>query len=157
MLSLIKTLFAKSPAPLKLEDRDFGNIQYSAPTDSAPYGTWQMEGNWKDSSLSSASIPGDESGPLDRERRFILGKFAAPEELWAICTDDLFEVAKIFMPDLSPENLSKIFSIVCINTDLMETDDFEWEVCFESPEINKWLYVGLQIRRDQVVSNTIDT
>lgn len=69
----------------------------------------------------------------------------------------MFQASELLIKEVTKENLREIFFITCINTNLMDSDDFEWEVCFESKNDHKWLYVGLQIARGQVESNTIDT
>lgn len=157
MFSAIKKLFSPPRPILTVEDRDFGTIRYDPPNNVTNHGCWQMDDKWRDTTLSSASIPGDESGPFERERRFLLEKFNSTDEIWDLCSCDLFQASELLIKEVTKENLREIFFITCINTDLMDSDDFEWEVCFESKNSYKWLYVGLQIARGQVESNTIDT
>jgi len=141
-----------------LEDDDFGVIRYDEASVDGGYGYWQMDSNWADKTYSSACIPGTVDGPSKNARKFILEKFGSEDELWDFLSDDLRYVAESFIPEDKDTDIKEIFFLSCINTDpITDTGDQEWEVCFQSREDYKWLYIGLQIKNGDVLSNTIDT
>jgi len=143
---------------LVMDDPDFGTIRYDEPSEDGESGYWQMDDNWKDTTFSSASIPGSTSGPHENARKFILDKFNSEEELWSLCSAGLKSAAQDFIRDLQHKDVKDVFFLSCISTDTISVNgDHEWEVCFETRDDYKWLYIGLQIQRGEVVSNFVDT
>ena len=163
MLSFWKKLFGPRRAQpiLRITDADFGLIQYCEPSEkSAHGGYWQMESGWPVSyqreQISSTSVPGDESGPTEFARTFLLARRADPESVWRIAEPEIRKLMESWpqFAGLSPREAFHIKNIA------METDTTQpqgWEVCFQTNDNLKWVFFCLQLKGKDVVSNTIDT
>ena len=163
MLSFLKKLLGRRPAKpiLTITDADFGSIQYCEPSEKYAHGGyWQMNDGWTVSyqrqEVSSASVPGDESGPSDLARTFILAKRADPESLWRIAEPEIRKLMEDWplFAGLSPR---EAFHIRNIAMDTHATSPQGWEVCFQTNDSLKWVFFCLQLKGDEVLSNTIDT
>ncbi|BBO93171.1 hypothetical protein [Desulfosarcina ovata] len=161
MLSIFKKFFGKIPQSLTIEDSDFGIIQYVEPVKEYPYGYWQMDDKWKvdfqKEPLCSAGIPGDESGPFESARKFILEKKNSPSLIWGICDSALREFIDEFIKDVKYSEPKDIFYISCISMDSDKNDPQGWEVCFDTKDEYRWINFCLQIEGNNIVSNTIST
>jgi hypothetical protein len=158
MLSTFKKLFSSNRASRRLDDVDFGAIRYVQPLKKYPHGYWRMDGDWKvpfqPQPISCSEIPGDERGPSSEARAFLLEKRDAHEFMWRIAESQLHELMSGWssFDNLKPR---EAFFIASVAMDSDKPDG--WEVCFQTKDTLKWFYFCLQVRGEQVVSNSVDT
>jgi hypothetical protein len=158
MLTFLKSFFRK-PAPIvRIEDCDFGWIQFVPGATPNSRGHWQSEGEWtvpgQEQGIGCPDIPGDATGPSDESRAFLLGKRADLETIWRLSEPHIRELLSGW-PSLSDLDPRRDFHISSLAKDGDGASG--WEVCFETNKGRKWIYFCLQIEGDEVVSNTIDT
>jgi hypothetical protein len=153
MFSLLRKLFSREP-PLRIHDPDFGQIRFH--NDFGGY--WTMENDWtvpfQAEGVSCVDIPGGREGPAQDAREFLLAKKSQPDQLWDLCEPFVRECMSGWdaFDGMEPR---ETFFITCINKDSDVLDG--WEVCFESRAPAKWLYFCLQIKGEEVVTNTVST
>lgn len=159
MISLIRRLFG-SPRPQskRMVDPDFGAIEYVEPSSTSPCGYWRMEGTWairdQKQGVRCAEVPGNELGPSDLARTFLLALRREPERAWAVANDQLLKLVDGW-PNLQDQPLRDVFFISSLSMDSDNPNG--WEVCFETHNQLKWLNFCVQVEGDEVVSNTIYT
>ncbi|MEM8953400.1 MAG: hypothetical protein AAGD22_04530 [Verrucomicrobiota bacterium] len=156
MKRLLSKIFGTSP-PIRIVDSDFGTICYDEPGELQTWGYWQMESHWRGGDVSSACIPGDENGPWERERKFILSKFSNQDKVWQICESAVFEQASRFVDDLTLQLVRSRMRLTTINTNPRETDHSEWEAGFDGPTENPSIYVLITLSGVEILHTTVDT
>ncbi|HCG7990739.1 TPA: hypothetical protein NJ493_004601 [Vibrio parahaemolyticus] len=110
--------------------------------------TWETV----NSEVFFGGIPSVGGLPSEEVIREISEKLSNIDKYWAICSPDLELIVRDFasMPNNLPAKEMFKVSAVSIYPGY-------WEICFESIEIYKWFYIGMQFEGEKLVSNTIDT
>lgn len=146
MFSIIKKLFAKHESPkIELYHESLGHMDYV------------QDGKYWEANQGKIfhSIPGNEEGPNPSSIEFINEKIAHIDKYWEICSPTLLSVAHDFDSidkSLSAKKLFRV-SAISVNSD----DNKDWEVCFETEQPNKWIYIGLHFENEELVANDIST
>ncbi|AUD77740.1 hypothetical protein CW740_00210 [Kangiella profundi] len=146
MFSMIKKLFAKDETPkIELQHELFGHMVFV------------QDGQYWEASQGSIfhCIPGNEDGPNNNSVEFISNKMACIDKYWEICSPTLLSVAHDF--DSIDKNLTakELFKVTAISVN--SDDNKDWEVCFETEQPNKWIYIGLHFENEELVANDINT
>lgn len=113
------------------------------------------EGEWETANgapLYHGGIPGDAAGPDPDRVTEVLSRLANVDKYWEACADDLLRIASWYDSLPKAQHPRELFRVVAVS--LYPT---YWEVCFQTLPAYKWLYVGMQFEREELVSNTIDT
>lgn len=127
-----------------LDDPDFGIIQYDEPYDGKGEGIWQMIDEWSlnESRLSqfpekldfsSSSILGNNDGPYDIAREFILSKLDINNrnKIWDSSESYLKEQLLRWLPKYEHMDSREIFMLTNIATHKIENNEItKWEVVF---------------------------
>ncbi|MCE9687964.1 hypothetical protein LZP73_17450 [Shewanella sp. AS16] len=144
-MRFIRKLFGfkeRKPKPRLFHDY-FGLIQYN--DDSKDWETVENE-------IYYGGISGGETGPLDKSVKAIRHKIENIDKYWGVCEKDLRFIAESYDSIPKGMQINELYKIaaLCLYSDY-------WEICFETYDKYKWLYVGMQFEGDTLVSNTIDT
>jgi hypothetical protein len=147
MLRAIARLFSgassASAAP-RVHHPELGALEFSAAT-----GEWNSA---DEVGVSFLGLPGTEAGPDEAAVTSLIARRLDADRYWAICESDLRFIAE------SHESVPKGLSI----RELYRIAAFgwgkeEWEVCFQTLDRHKWIYVAMQFCGDELVSNSIST
>ena len=154
----LKELAAKRGSGV-MKDSDFGYISYEPPSAEGEEGYWQMYDDWSfpevNAKLGCSAIPGDENGPFQIARKFLLSKRDALEELWVLCGEELEKIKEQWYPEETDKSYRDIYFLSSISVE--RSDSNEWEISFESKDSYFWTFVSFQIKDNNILGNTIDT
>lgn len=105
-----------------------------------------------DNRIYLAGLPGTEESPDDAAIEDVLLKLRDIDKYWSICEKILTDIARDYESITKDVTVKNLFFVAAISY----YEDY-WEICFETHESFKWMYIGLQLKGGEVVSNTIDT
>lgn len=150
-------LFRREP-PVRISDPDFGQIEYirvGGKGDDESY--WEMLETWDmpdvNARIQCVGIDGNESGPHQHTRLFLVKKKNDIQSIWDICSLQLCEQVAAWFPDEEGAPVESVFFLSA----LVPPSDGYWEACFETRKPRKWIYVSYQIVEDNIKTFTIDT
>jgi hypothetical protein len=156
MINFIKKVFEKK-RPVSKTDIDFGEIVFieDVSKKSEPY--WEMQNYWNitehKARIQCVGIPGNVDGPYEYARKFLTTNKEELEDIWALCREELDKTIRDYYPKHIGCHPKEIFTLCNINMD----SEQEWEVCFEADSEFKWVYLGLQLKDNEIISGTLDT
>ena len=143
MLKAIKKLLGAKDQERTLIDPDFGEIVLYD-TDA-----WQMTGRWfipeNKANICCIDIPGDEEGPSQKAREFLLNKKLNLDKLWEEFSPALQDTLKKHGLYPKNENLKSTLHIESLAGEVEE----DWGIAFEADTQNdkEWIYIDIEIKR----------
>lgn len=167
MLSFLKKFFKKPsleelasiPGSGVIKDPDFGFISYEPPYKEGDEGFWQMYDDWEhpesNAKVGCSAIPGDETGPFQEARQFLLSKRNNLGGLWSLCHDELIKAIERWYQKEDTKDPKEIYYLSSLSVESSKCD--EWEVSFEAKDQYFWTFTSFQIKGNTIVGNTTDT
>ena len=158
MIKFIKQLFkrpsleelASIPKSGVLKDRDFGFISYVPPSKKEDEGFWQMYHEWEhpesNAKVGCSIIPGDDNGPFESSRKFLLSKRSQLSELWEFCHDELSKIVQEWYQKENTNDPKDIYFLSSLALEKSGGD--EWEISFEAHDKYFWTFVSFQIKQE---------
>jgi len=144
MFERILNLFARrQPERTTVVDPQLGELRFSP-----DHSTWET----LKADVYHGGIPGTEAGPSAEGVNLVRERMSRLDDYWAACEPDLRSIAESFESIPKGEDIRSLYRVAALSL----YSDY-WEVCFETHRQFKWLYVGMQFKGDELVSNTIDT
>lgn len=96
-----------------MNDPDFGKISYEPPYKEGQEGFWQMYNDWEypefNAKVGCSMIPGDENGPFESSREFLLDKRKKLDMLWDMCHEELLNTIEQWYPNISTKKPGDIY------------------------------------------------
>jgi hypothetical protein len=105
--------------------------------------------------VGCSAIPGDETGPFQEARQFLLSKRNDLDGLWSLCHDELVKAIERWYQEEDTKDPKEIFYLSSLSMESSKSD--EWEVSFEAKDQYFWTFTSFQIKGNTIVGNTTDT
>jgi len=156
VMSFLKSLKLRFSPP-RLSDADFGNLLFMYIANAPERSYWECE--WKfprTGTIISIAIPGDDTGPDSRARKFFLALPTRFESIVAACRPQLQEV---FSHWLQRDLPADIFSVVKLaGFDLEDPQETlpKWDIAFETTG-DKWLGIRIPFVGEVPQKAVVDT
>ncbi|HKS06488.1 MAG TPA: hypothetical protein VJR92_09270 [Gemmatimonadaceae bacterium] len=143
IINLLTGRTAAVSAP-QMQHPEIGVVEFNAAA-----GEWSTAG---ESEVSFVGLPGTAAGPDESAVASLVARQREVDRYWTMCESDLRFIAEGF--DSIPKGLP-IRELYRVTAFAWGAE--EWEVCFQTLDRHKWIYVAMQFSGDELVSNSITT